>query len=174
LPSAREDEFDAFCRREHSLLVRHLVVQGFQLSAAKEAAQDAMIELDEQWPDVTHPKAWVRVVARRRAFRARDEEAARRRVVNEMAAVSRPDVDLRTPEEEVTRQQEREYVLDLLRALPDVQRRIVAWTVDGFKPAEIARHLGMSPATVRSDLRHARNRLKQLLVESREEESNSG
>ncbi|MFJ8636963.1 RNA polymerase sigma factor [Streptomyces sp. NPDC093568] len=174
MPSAREDEFVAFFRRELPLLIRHLTIRGFDTSAAKEAAQEAMVELHEQWEVVAHPTTWVRLVAIRRAIRGQNQEIARRKVVSAMAAVSYPDVDLRTPEEQVTRQQELEEVVGLLRTLPDVQRQIVAWTWDGATPAEIARHLGTSPETVRSNLRHARNRLKQLWAKSRKEESNDG
>ncbi|CAM5658544.1 hypothetical protein SALBM311S_04642 [Streptomyces alboniger] len=148
LPSAHEDEFDVFFRQEIGLLVRHLVVQGFGRQAAKDAVQEAMIELHEQWPDVRNPAAWVRVAARRRALRGREQEA-RRDVVNVMAAAPYPDIDLRTPEEEVTRKQERQEVLGLLRALPGVQQQIMAWTWDGAKPAEIAVRLGMPAGTVR-------------------------
>ncbi|AXE84020.1 sigma-70 family RNA polymerase sigma factor [Streptomyces sp. Go-475] len=173
MPSAHEDEFDAFFRQEISLLVRHLVVQGFGRQAAKDAAQEAMIELHEQWSNVRNPAAWVRIAARRRALRGREQEV-RHDVVNVMAAVPCPAIDLRTPEEEVTRKQERQEVLGLLGALPRVQQQIMAWTWDGAKPAEIALRLGIPADTVRSNLRHARNRLKQLWAESREEESDDG
>jgi RNA polymerase sigma-70 factor (ECF subfamily) len=39
----------------------------------------------------------------------------------------------------------------------------MAWNIDGFEPQEIARQLGMSPATVRSNLRHARKKLATAL-----------
>ncbi|MFD3844835.1 RNA polymerase sigma factor [Streptomyces microflavus] len=172
MPSAHEDEFDAFFRQEISLLLRHLVVQGFGLQAAKDAAQEAMIELHEQWSSVRNPAAWVRIAARRRALRRREQEVRHDAVA--LAAATHLDIDLRTPEEEVARKQEHQDALGLVGTLPPVQRQIMAWTWDGDKPTEIALRLGIPADTVRSNLRHARNRLKQLWAESREEESNDG
>jgi RNA polymerase sigma-70 factor (ECF subfamily) len=37
---------------------------------------------------------------------------------------------------------------------------ILAWSLDGFTPAQIAQALRIAPATVRSNLRHVRERLR--------------
>ncbi|UOZ05681.1 RNA polymerase sigma factor [Amycolatopsis sp. WQ 127309] len=58
--------------------------------------------------------------------------------------------------------EEQPLVVELLRQLPDVQRVVMAWSLDGFDPAAIAAMTGSTPTTVRSNLRHARERMKQL------------
>jgi RNA polymerase sigma-70 factor (ECF subfamily) len=39
----------------------------------------------------------------------------------------------------------------------------MAWCIDGYSPAEVARELGADPAAVRQNLAKARKNLKQLL-----------
>jgi RNA polymerase sigma-70 factor (ECF subfamily) len=54
-------------------------------------------------------------------------------------------------------------VLAALADLPPKQRQVMAWTVDGFSPAEIARELDVEPATIRQSLAKARKHLKKQL-----------
>ena len=54
-------------------------------------------------------------------------------------------------------------VLAALAALPPKQRQVMAWSIDGYSPAEIARKLGADPTAVRQNLTKARKNLKQLL-----------
>jgi DNA-directed RNA polymerase specialized sigma24 family protein len=61
---------------------------------------------------------------------------------------------------------EQQYVLRLLRALPPQQRTVAALFYDGLACEEIAELGGRPPATVRSHLRHARGRLKELVTAS--------
>jgi RNA polymerase sigma-70 factor (ECF subfamily) len=62
--------------------------------------------------------------------------------------------------------QERSHVVGLLSALPAAQREVMAYTVDGFSPTEMAGMLGKTPEAVRANLRHARKRLSQQINES--------
>lgn len=49
-----------------------------------------------------------------------------------------------------------QQVITVLRALPPRQRQVLALTIDGWPPAEIAELLGIDPAAVRSNLMKAR------------------
>jgi DNA-directed RNA polymerase specialized sigma24 family protein len=53
----------------------------------------------------------------------------------------------------------------MLKTLPTEQREVMAWTIDGYAPTEVAEMTGQKPATVRSHLRHTRNSLKKLHTE---------
>jgi RNA polymerase sigma-70 factor (ECF subfamily) len=53
----------------------------------------------------------------------------------------------------------RHQVIEQLGLLPPRQRQVMAWTFDGYTPAEIAEELGLSSATVRGSMRKARNTL---------------
>jgi DNA-directed RNA polymerase specialized sigma24 family protein len=55
-------------------------------------------------------------------------------------------------------------VLSLLRQLPAAQREAMAWYYDGYPPREIAAIVGKPAATVRSELRLARARLRAELA----------
>ena len=57
-----------------------------------------------------------------------------------------------------------EWVTQLLDALPPAQREVMALAYDNFTAAEIAEQLGRNEETIRSNLRHARHRLKQLVL----------
>jgi DNA-directed RNA polymerase specialized sigma24 family protein len=50
-------------------------------------------------------------------------------------------------------------VLAALQALPPRQRQVMAWIIDGFGAAEIARELGVSPESVRQSYAKARKNL---------------
>jgi RNA polymerase sigma factor (sigma-70 family) len=64
---------------------------------------------------------------------------------------------------EVELRDEVHSVMAALADLPPKQRQVMAWTIDGFSPAEIARELDVDPATVRQSLAKARKNLKQQL-----------
>jgi len=54
--------------------------------------------------------------------------------------------------------------LRMIRTLPPAQRNVMLLAYDGFRPSEISEIIGVSVATVRSNLRHARIALKQELL----------
>jgi DNA-directed RNA polymerase specialized sigma24 family protein len=55
---------------------------------------------------------------------------------------------------------ERGRVIAALRRLPPAQLTAMALTFDGYTPTEIAQTLHQDASTVRSNLRHARKRLR--------------
>jgi RNA polymerase sigma factor (sigma-70 family) len=139
-----------------------LINAGASREEAEDAAQDAMMRAYRQWMNVEHPAAWVRVVGWRSfvgaAVQTRETEQAQKAGwVN----VNREDQQLM-----LLGEQER-AVLRLLGELPPIQRLVMAWHYDGFSPTEIAEILDKPPATIRSDLRHARSRLKGQLFNER-------
>ncbi|MET9444407.1 sigma factor-like helix-turn-helix DNA-binding protein [Streptomyces sp. NPDC006610] len=60
-------------------------------------------------------------------------------------------------------------VLPVLRSLPPRQRQILAWTLAGFTPTDIAELLGLRAETVRANLMKARRSAAAYLT-AREEE----
>ena len=58
------------------------------------------------------------------------------------------------------------FVWEAVKELPDTQRDVIhLFYEEGYQPAEIAEILGRKEATVRSDLKRARERLKTILKE---------
>jgi RNA polymerase sigma factor (sigma-70 family) len=152
--------FDSFFEERFKRLVVLLIALGASQADAEDAAQEAMILAWSQWDTIREPAAWVRTVSLRSYLRRRrlgNTEVA----LDESVPVPVGNDDLGSFEEE---QQE---VLRLLRSLPDGQRAVTALYYDELNCEEIADVLGKAPATVRSNLRHARQSLKGVIASER-------
>ena len=105
-------------------------------------------------------RAWVSTIARnlaRNRFRARGRREARER------ATARP---LRAPDttDLVDRAELLKRIVDLLLALPELQREAVSLRyVEGLRPVDIARRLGVSDSTVRTRIHEGLARLRRDL-----------
>lgn len=149
--------FVEFFRNEFGPLVAFLQKIGFERESAEDAASEAMTCAYQSWYRIDQsPRGWVRKAAYRiacsQARRAREEPL--RGVVGGWAIIAHYDVDA------VETIEEHHLLLRLLQQLPHQQRLVMAWHLDGFDAKEISGQLDMAPATVRSNLRHARDRLK--------------
>jgi RNA polymerase sigma-70 factor (ECF subfamily) len=142
------DEFGDFFHAEFPLLTGFLCKAGFDLDPARDAAAEAMLNAYEDWRTITHPRSWVRRVGYRRA---KEQTAAR----GDWAFADEAQEDKLAALAE-----ESSFVLTMLARLPKRQRLGMAWSLDGFTPAEIAGLLGITDDAVRSTLRHARGRLE--------------
>ncbi|GAA0256333.1 hypothetical protein GCM10009539_46980 [Cryptosporangium japonicum] len=60
--------------------------------------------------------------------------------------------------------EQRHDILAALRALPERQRQVLAWTHDGFTPDQIATELGLTAAAVRASLYKGRRALAAQLA----------
>lgn len=129
------DEFDGFFRAEFPPLVAFGCKLGLDPAVAREAAVDALSHEAQVWP-TGDPRARVRVAVQ--GFAGEHVPA----------------------DDGLTALVERNALgVELLATLPDTQRTVLAWSLDGFAPAAIGTALGMPASTVRSNLRHARERL---------------
>jgi RNA polymerase sigma-70 factor (ECF subfamily) len=145
-----EEEFSSFYRKNIRQLVGFLINQGSTVPVAADIAQDTMIKVYQRWNDLREPRAWAHTVASR--------ELARR-----IAAVEESPVD-QIPEptsllprlDAIAEWEDRYALLPLLRSLPPRQRQVLAWTLDGFTPDDIAQQLRITSEAVRSNLRKAR------------------
>lgn len=149
--------FSAFYRRFIPILVGFLVWQGARLPDAADLAQMTMGEAYRYWPTIREPEAWARRVASRALARhiARIEEDP----VDELPEHSSL---LRSMTNVIAWEQQHE-VLRLLDLLPPRQRQVMAWTLEGYTPAEIAKELKIESDAVRSSLSKARKTLAQYL-----------
>jgi RNA polymerase sigma factor (sigma-70 family) len=158
-----DDDFDSFFRRAAPRVVLFLIKLGASRQQAEDAAQEAMLRAYQAWSTIRYPEAWVRVVASRvHAAAVAGDRCVAGTVEANLSNLIAADTDLLVDDEE------RRRVLELLRRLPPAQRLVMAWYVDGFGPKEIAAILQKNPDTVRSDLRHARLRLRRELADALE------
>jgi RNA polymerase sigma factor (sigma-70 family) len=156
------EEFDQFFRREFGALVAFVRKLGYDLEDSQDAAAEAMHDAYRHWARIEAPLAWIRVAAqrialsqaqrRRRGFAGavRIWAGSRENMTDQMADI---DGKLR--------------LLALLALLPDQQRVVIVWYLDGFSTNTIAQCLGISEATVRSTKRHALNLLRKRLDDLR-------
>lgn len=150
----REAEFAEFFRAEHKKLIRFVMAIGAGGDEAAEIAQVTLFKAFEGWDVIRAPRAWIRRVAVNELTAAR--HAARR----ETPQATLPDAPVPVPVAvTVELTEEAREVLAALAALPPRQRQVMAWIIDGFGAAEIARELGISPESVRQSHAKARKNL---------------
>jgi RNA polymerase sigma factor (sigma-70 family) len=150
-------EFSEFYRGFVPTLVAFLVWQGARLPDATDIAQETMIKAYQRWSEIDHPKAWARTVASRALVR-------RIASIEEDPAEQLPEHNLLLPLSiNVEAWEQRHEVLRVLDRLPPRQRQAMAWTLEGYTPAEIATQLQITADAVRASLMKARRTLAAYL-----------
>lgn len=156
--------FSAFYRRFVPTLVGFLLWQGARLPDATDIAQVAMSKAYRCWSTIREPEAWARRVASRELARhiANVEPEDPVGEIPEHSSLLRSLTNVSAWEQQYE-------VLRLLDLLPPRQRQVMAWTLDGYAPAEIAEELNITSEAVRSNLWKARKTLAQHLGVTGEE-----
>jgi RNA polymerase sigma factor (sigma-70 family) len=149
-------DFSACYAREMSSLVWFVMSLGADAHRAADVAQATFAEAFTVWDRIQHPTAWLRRVAGRLYYR---QLVSRETLVEDVPERQGP----LSAASVVELHDEARAVLAALADLPPKQRQVMAWTIDGFSPAEIARELDVDAATIRQSLAKARKNLKQQL-----------
>jgi RNA polymerase sigma-70 factor (ECF subfamily) len=170
-------DFNDFIRAEYPGVIRFSIRRGASKELAEDIGQRIMLEMlrDGRWERFTDPEV-------RRAYMYR---AARNALYEEWAKIKKrgeqelsPDTQCADPHQDTASlalaNDESQVVLKILRSLPERQRTIMALTTDGYPPEDIAKILNLNPATVRSSLRHARNKLKAALQKRKDPAGEGG
>lgn len=160
--SKRSAEFAAFYRDFTPRLVAFLIHLGANPADAAEVCQEAMTRAWKHWADIEHPEAWTRTVASRawtRRLATIDEDP-----VAEVSEFASPLLGA-TPSE-LAEWVQRQETIQLLSGLPPRQRQVMAWTLEGFTPTEVAAQLQTTPEAVRSSLAKARRTIARRLNEA--------
>ncbi|MGW6268863.1 RNA polymerase sigma factor [Streptomyces sp. NPDC055060] len=158
-----DTEFSAFYREKIRPLTGFLINHGACVQAAADIAQEVMTDAYRNWTRLTHPRAWV-------------HKAASRALVRSVASVEEPVDDMPEPTSLVPRPdaiaewEARHDALSLLRSLPMKQRQVMAWTLAGFTPTDIAHHLGLPVDNVRANLKKARRTAAAYLKARKEDQ----
>jgi len=158
-------DFDTFVREHYELVMWGLIAGGAAQHEADDATLQAMIIAGQQWP-LESPKAFVRRVARNTLISSLRKAKADQKRQDKIFA--QPAESYGTAEEKVVFETEVQYVLSVLATLPKRQREVMALKVEGLSDQEIAEVTRMKLATVQSNVRHARIKLKQLFSDRKE------
>lgn len=151
-----EEEFASFFHERFGKTVIFLITLGASRADAEDATQEAMLAAWRQQDAIEHAVSWLRTVAVRTYWKQAGTDRKSITLDDSVSeAVTEPDRSIFT--------EEQLQVLHVLRELPPEQRTIVALRYDGATCEEIAEATGKEPATVRSNLRHARKTLKELI-----------
>ncbi|MGW8882103.1 RNA polymerase sigma factor [Streptomyces sp. NPDC055663] len=144
-----DTKFSVFYRANVRSLTGFLINQGAGVHVAADIAQEIMIDAYRNWTDISHHKAWV-------------YKAASRALVRKVASVEEPVADIPEPTsllphpDQIAEWEAKHDALLLVRSLPPRQRQVLAWTLGGFTPTDIAQHIGLPAETVRANLKLAR------------------
>ena len=128
---------------------------------AEDILQETLIKFVTTKPvfeNEKHRKAWLLTVTANLAKNRIDYNKVRSsEELNEEIAGA-------APEEE---EDDLSFVWEAVKKLPDNQREVIhLFYQEGYKTAEIAKILGRKESTVRSDLKRAREKLKEILKEA--------
>jgi RNA polymerase sigma-70 factor (ECF subfamily) len=155
-----QEGFASFFRQEYPRVVLYLRKIGASEAEAEDAAAEAMTQAYKAWDEIEAPRAWVRKAAFTSYIR-HAEKVRKENPVPELEALMTSRVS--STEENYQERQEEWRVVMIMRQLAPEQRKVAALFYDGLSLEEIAKVAGKPTATVRSLLRHARTRLREVV-----------
>jgi RNA polymerase sigma factor (sigma-70 family) len=149
-----------FFRRHYRDVVRTVMYTGADEHQAREATAAAMEDLVRSWSRVDHPLPWIRQAAVHHFLKelTRGPDRVRRRLAERGHGA-----DPAGSGSEPSHGADRRWVTELIGSLPPRQAEVMALTVDGYTPQEIAVTLHRTPTAVRQNLFEARRRLRRLM-----------
>jgi RNA polymerase sigma-70 factor (ECF subfamily) len=168
-------DFDDFYRRNH----RWLYARAYKMLrldptnsivSADDIVQDTFILAFRQWDRIgrlSHPKAYLARVAERIFWNAREKALRSDRTF--LPRLLAPVALARDPHEQVA---DADVIERMLARLPARQAEVLVLNSYAFSDSEIGQILDLAPATVRSHLRHARNRMANLVAENGDDQLN--
>jgi RNA polymerase sigma factor (sigma-70 family) len=153
-----EAAFEDWYRRDMPDLILFAIRLGANEHDARDLAQQAWVNAYQHWSRIANPRAYVRATVKhayaKRSHRNREKTAAQ---IPEIAAPKDPLLD------EIEFQDQEQLILAAIRRLPPRQREAIAWKIDGYRPAEVARILNEDAGVIRVNLHKARESLKRAL-----------
>jgi RNA polymerase sigma-70 factor (ECF subfamily) len=130
---------------------------------AQDLTQEAFVKALSRRSQLKDPRKAAQWLGRIAVNTALDFVRQRKRVTFEELDRA-PEMQTENPEQRVLRSEKRQYIEDGLRLLSARERAaLILRDVEGLPAAEVARHLGCSPATVRSHIANARVKFRRYM-----------
>ena len=130
---------------------------------AQDLTQEAFVKALSRRSQLKDPRKAAQWLGRIAVNTALDFVRRRKRVTFEELDRA-PEMQTENPEQRVLRSEKRQYIEDGLRLLSARERAaLILRDVEGLPAAEVARHLGCSPATVRSHIANARVKFRRYM-----------
>jgi RNA polymerase sigma factor (sigma-70 family) len=157
--TARYASFEDFYRAEYRFMMSVAVAVGGSLDDADDAVDHAMEQVWRGWSRIDNPRAYARraVLTTVVKQRVRDRQRLPRSIEGGHVTPEGADCP------ELTMWEDRQWVAQLLATLPPAQREVMDCVLAGLTTTEISQLLGSTPAAVRKNLQHAREKLKRQL-----------
>lgn len=159
------EEFLDFIEGEYHRVVGFQMLAGASRQDAEDATQEAFLQgwrevNSGRWESIGNPRGWIRTVA----WNARRRPPGQKRVQPQVAhGVEPPDLAEPGPgHAELTEQTQ--TVLDALASLPEPERVVMAFTMDGFTSTETAPLLRLPQQKVLDLRKQARKALSRSLA----------
>jgi RNA polymerase sigma factor (sigma-70 family) len=153
--------FDEFYRRFVPSLVAFLVWQGARFVEAADIVQEIMCRVCQEWAKINQPMTWARTAASQelaRRIASLEDDTDRQLFARNSLVPESFDGEIWGSRHEVLR---------MLDRLSSRQRQVMAWTLEGYSPAEIASELHLDFDVVRANLAQARRTLGTTAASSR-------
>ncbi|MFF8971757.1 RNA polymerase sigma factor [Streptomyces sp. NPDC014995] len=165
-------DFSAFHQMHRPRYVREAQRCLGSRADAEEAVDEAFVQLAEDWPQILrteNPAAYAWRVMKNRVI---DHARARGRRATLMDTAVFETVTLQGAEDAFEVIEQNLRLFHAISALPERQRDVIRLRYcEGYSTADVAFHLGITEAGVRSTERYAKRRLREIYVSCAEEET---
>jgi RNA polymerase sigma factor (sigma-70 family) len=165
MPAARAHvgTFEDLYRDAYQPLLRDATFVGGNPYEAEDAVSAALEEVLRRWDRIENPRAYARraTISNLIKNRQRGQQRLQARMIQR--GDYQPERDL---DPGLTVWEQQEWVMQLLKSLPEAQREVLACMIDMLTPKEIAQLLGKTEAAVRQNLCAARKSLTSYLAEA--------
>lgn len=155
---------ETFYRAHYRTLLKTAIYVGASVEEAEDAVEWAIVDVLDRGEEIEDPLAYARraVVNNFIKQRTRQRRLIRRLIERAVYTSHDPGQEAR-----LTLWEDKQWVQQLLDYLPPEQRKVMAFIVAGFKPAELAILFGKDSAAIRQTLMQARRKLRPALSEQR-------
>jgi RNA polymerase sigma-70 factor (ECF subfamily) len=163
--TADSSEFEDFFRENYKGLIQYALRLTRDIGEAEDAVDDAFLRAYERWgqiQELSEPRAWLYRVAANSAISSMRRARRPAPAALQVGPAGDPDPAEVAIGRDLVHRAENE-----ISRMPRARARVayLSW-VSGLTTSEIAMELGITQATVRSQLRHARKRLVAALGDS--------